>query len=139
EERGDDPVEAGVVEARLDPHPLGDVAADVDVRTFGRRRPGLVRLLRRIRDVAAEDEGARALDRTRRRDRGSSGGCRCGSRGGTLSATPAPGDSKGAEEYDDSACEGHGLQSGHRISFRLIGLTKIRLSDLLVPSKCSGI
>src|SRR5205807_10164380 len=66
----DDSVEAGVVEAGLHAHLLGDVAADVDVGAFGSRRPLLVRLLRRVRDVAAEDQRAGALDGARGRDRG---------------------------------------------------------------------
>jgi hypothetical protein len=102
EQRRDDPVEAGVVEACLDAHAARDVCTDVDIRALGGGRSGLVRLLGRVGDIAAESKRARALDRGRRGDRRPA---TCGGRGRRLRAltvAAAARHQQGNEDEDDA-------------------------------------
>ena len=77
EQRGDDPVEADVLELGPDAHQPPDPGADVDVGPD--RGRAVARFHRRIAEVRAEDDLARLGDARRRCDAGS--GIRSGRKG----------------------------------------------------------
>src|SRR5207248_7378660 len=91
EQRRDDALEACVVEAGSDSHPFRNLVPDVDVGTLRRSGTGLVELLRRVRDVAAKHELARALDVRRGLDVGGGTGGRGRRARGLLPAASAAG------------------------------------------------